>query len=139
MSPKKFIKIKPSNLARMYSIFCKISLKSRCFFFLENLYISADSGCENPIYKILTRTDLYKSRSYRSLVGLMTYKNKIFYIILSSAKFRFNISMISTQPRTHLPLPKHKIATKRGLIMLQLALFLQKIFSHTPFPPLLSC
>ena len=73
------------------------------------------------------------------LVSLMTKKN--LQTILSSIEFCSNI-LISTKPLTHLPLPKQKIATKRALIMLLFALFLQNIFSsRTPLFPsaALSC
>ena len=111
--------------------FLQISLKSRCFFFLEQYWETCI--CETRIHKIQTSSGLYKS----ILVCLMT--KKIFQIILSSVKFWSNI-LISTKPLTNLPLPKQTIATKRALVMLQFALFLQKVSSSsTPLSPLRLC
>ena len=73
MLRKIVIEIKPSKrvcfLVIVYSISCKISLKSSRFFFLEKYQETC--VCENRIHKIQTSTGLYKSIS----VCLMTNKN----------------------------------------------------------------
>ena len=87
---------------------------------------------------MFARIDYTKSKQVLAytksiLVCLMT--KKIFQIILSGVKLWSNL-LISTKPFTLLPLPKQKIATKRTLIMLLFALFLQKLFSsRTPLSP----
>ena len=110
--------------------FLQISLKSSRFFFLEKSQETC--VCENRIHKIQTSTGLYKSISFCQIT------KKVFQVILSSVKSWSNI-WISTKPLTHLPLPKQTITTKRALVMLQFALFLQKVFSSTPLSPLRLC
>ena len=132
----KFHQRKPSKkricfLARRYSIFLKISLKSSSFFFLEKL--SGDLCCENPIHKIQKSTDLYKSWCYRiSVMRIKSFRSS-FLELLSRTWFRFYTLMIYTQPLAHPPPPKAYKIHKRGLRMLQLALFFPKNLRH-PHP-----
>ena len=78
---KKVIKIKPFKsicfLARQYSFFRKTSLSSSCFFHFRKLV----ARIQFTKSKQVLTTGLYRSRSYRCPVYLMTYENKIIQII----------------------------------------------------------
>ena len=129
-----------SVISEMYFVSCLHGRKK-----LEEIRICFSSGMfvllqrhrksRKPVFSRIEYTKSKHVLAYTKsiLVSLMT--KKIFLIILSRVKFWSNI-LISTKPTTLLPLPKQKKATKRTLIMLLFALFLQKLFSScTPLSP----